>query len=168
MKCKYLECSKEIVRTSPRANNKKFCSVECRDDHYYATGKTKERWTKNNAKTSEINGRYEVGKIRCKECGRYWRFLLCHVYQKHGLDKDSYKQKYGMDKGRGLIMEDLKEIKKERVFENGTVENLKKGKKTRYRKNDPHAGRYERSKETKERLKKLHTMTLVYRNKHPL
>lgn len=69
-----------------------------------------------------------------------------------------YKSEFGLDQGKGILPDDLKEIKKNHVFENGTVKNLEKGKETRFKKGDENIGRYERSKQTLDRLKNLYKL----------
>jgi hypothetical protein len=72
----------------------------------------------------------------------------------HGMDEREYKRIAGLDHKKGLIPETLKEIKARHVFENKTYTNLVSGKSTRFVKNDPRAGRYKRSPQTMNRLKK--------------
>ena len=72
-----------------------------------------------------------------------------------------YKLEFGLDQGRGILPDDLKEIKKNHVFENGTVKNLKKGKKFWFKKGDKSLGRYERSKQTLDKLKNLYKLRYI-------
>jgi len=52
-------------------------------------------------------------------------------------------------------LSDLREHKGKQVFENGTVNNLKKGKKFRFKKGQKGLGLYKRSPITLERVAKL-------------
>lgn len=147
-KCLY--CQADMPRTSPRANNKKYCDTTCRTEHYRETGKLK-------LASDKVNHRrynqYEHGKEQCVIC-KGWYWAVCHhAWSRHGLSHVEYKQLIGADVSKGRIPPDLKERKRQHVFENGTVENLKKGKHRRYRKGDPLVGRYVRSPETLMRLK---------------
>lgn len=150
-KCK--QCDGPIER-GPKSNNKKFCSIECRQLFSYESGKDKLRWTKANNKNKIQTAKFSPGKIQCLECGGWYKAPLHHVWQIHLFTEAEYKKKHGLDHRKGLLIASLKEKKSEQVFENGTVENLKKGKPTRYQKGQPGIGHYERSAQTKARLKK--------------
>ena len=157
MKCKRPECPNEINRTSPRANNKKYCCADCQLIHYKvvnaerikanADRKNHERWNK-----------YEVGKEKCVICEAEgvdaWYWAVCHhASHRHKVGEREYKKLIGADHKKGRIPPHLKRLKARQVFENGTVKNLTKGKHMRYKKGDKRAGNYERSLETKLRLK---------------
>jgi hypothetical protein len=147
-KCAY--CDNEIQRTSPRANNVKFCSADCRQSHYRDSGKLKASSDK--ANHSRYN-KYAKGKEQCVICdGWYWG-VCYHATQRHGISEREYKKMIGADLGKGRLPAETKEKKKQHVFENGTVENLKKGAKYRYQKGQKGVGVYERSPETLARLK---------------
>ncbi len=152
MNCTRTGCTNVILRESPRANNKKFCSPECRDLHYKTVNaaRIKAHYDRNNAK--KFN-QYEEGKEKCVLCeGWYW--AVCHhAVQKHGVSEHEYKRMIGADVSKGRLPERTKRIKRAHVFENGTVENLKKGAHKRYVKGDARAGNYVRSPETIKRLK---------------
>jgi hypothetical protein len=152
-KCLY--CNAELKRDNPRANNKKYCDTGCRTEHYRETGRLK-------LASDKVNHRrwnqYEEGKEQCVICRangeEAWYWAVCHhAAHRHGVSHAEYKKLIGVDVGKGRIPPRLKKIKREHVFENGTVENLKKGKHRRYRKGDPRAGIYQRSVETMVRLK---------------
>lgn len=151
MKCQYIHCNKEIERLSPKANNKKYCSKECRESHYLETGKTKAIRDKNN---HNRYNKYAKGKIQCKECGGWYKAVGTHVRQIHNMTAREYKKKHGLDTLKGLLTTELKERKHHHVFENGTVKNLEAGKAWRFKKGDKRAGRYQRSQQTITRLKK--------------
>lgn len=149
--CKH--CGGPIER-GPHANNKKFCSQKCRDEYYYEHGMDRVRWTKANAKEAARRAKYAPGKIQCLECKGWYKAPVMHVWQAHGLTEAEYKKKHGLDHKKGLLMEPIRENKSRKVFENRTVENLEKGKPTRFKKGQPGVGRYERSAQTKARLAK--------------
>jgi hypothetical protein len=121
-KCLY--CNAEIKSDSPKANNKKYCDPLCRTEHYRATGKLKLAADKSNHKRWN---QYEPGKEQCVIC-KGWYWAVCHhAWSRHDLSHAEYKQLIGADIGKGRIPPALKELKRKQVFENGTVENLKKG-----------------------------------------
>lgn len=151
MKKKCLNCNREFEKSTPRANNVKFCSVLCRDQMYAATGKRADAQRRHNDKKHSK----PFGDARqCIVCGLWYNAVCHHAWQKHELSEAEYKRMAGLDHKKGLIPEGLKFIKAEQVFENGTVANLTRGRKQQFVRGDPRAGRYERSPETLERLKK--------------
>lgn len=147
--CAYRDCSKIIERTSSKANNKKYCSPECRQNEYDASGKTKE--IRDKANHSKYN-KYAKGKQQCVLCqGWYW--AVCHhATQAHNINEREYKEMIGKDHKKGLITPDLKELRARQVVETGTINNLKKGIHNRYKKGD-RVGTYKRSAETMQRLR---------------
>jgi hypothetical protein len=60
----------------------------------------------------------------------------------------------GLDVKRGIVPEWYRELKGEEALDNGTWKNLKEGKKFWFNKGSKTAGRYERSNQTQERLRK--------------
>lgn len=152
MKKNCKQCDGPIER-GPRANNKKFCSPECRQVFSYESGSERARWTRANGKEAQRRAKYAPGKIQCLECLGWYRAPVMHAWQKHCMTEADYKKKHGLDHGKGLLIASLKEKKSEQVFENGTVKNLKKGKSHQFKKGDHSLGTYKRSKQTMERLK---------------
>jgi hypothetical protein len=69
-----------------------------------------------------------------------------------------YREYFDLEVKRGILPPDLRELKAEYVKENGTIENLKTGKKYWFVKGDKRAGRYKRSHITMERLHNLHKL----------
>ena len=69
-----------------------------------------------------------------------------------------YRKQCGFDVKRGQLTEHGREVMREHVFANRTVENLKKGKKYWFYKGQDGIGRYQRSAQTMERLKNLHKL----------
>ncbi len=101
--------------------------------------------------TKMIKDYIKDGKIKCLVCGKYFRRPLSHVWQKHEMSAREYKSEYGLDLKKGIVTEDYREVMRQHVFENGTVNNLKKGDIYRFKKG--HSINYKRSAETIERLK---------------
>ena len=94
------------------------------------------------------------GGRQCVICGLWFRAVCHHAWQAHDVDEAEYKKIAGLDHKKGLIPKDLKELKAEHVRDNGTINNLKKGVWNRFIPGDTRAGKYERSPQTMERLKK--------------
>lgn len=117
-----------------RSNSQVFCSVKCRNKNLWCN-----------------NSRYEPGKIQCLICKLWYRQVGSHIVQTHGITAREYRQEYGFDVKRGQLSEELRELKSKQVFENGTIENLKLGKKYRLKKGQ--VLHYKRSKQTMERLR---------------
>jgi hypothetical protein len=79
-----------------------------------------------------------------------------HVWQIHGYESArDYRKEFGYDVKKGQLESNLHKLKASQVFENGTVKNLKIGKKYWFKPGDKKAGRYIRSPETMTRLKTL-------------
>jgi hypothetical protein len=64
-----------------------------------------------------------------------------------------YRERYGFDVKKGQLPDDLRQLKAEQVFDNGTVENLKAGEKYWFHKGDVGISTYKRSEQTRERLR---------------
>lgn len=93
------------------------------------------------------------GKIECLVCGKFFTRPASHVWQKHGMSAREYKEAYGLDLKKGIATEEYKEVMRSHVFENHTVENLKKGAKFRFTKGQAGIGTYKRSAQTEDRLR---------------
>ncbi len=59
-----------------------------------------------------------------------------HAYQRHRITAHEYKEHFEIPFGKGLLPTYLKEIKRDHVFKNGTVNNLPKGKAKRFKKGE--------------------------------
>lgn len=148
-KCLY--CGEEIIKSSPWANNVKYCSKLHRERHYAAQGLLADRQRRFMAKK---HVKPFPGARQCIVCGLWYRAVCHHAWQAHELSEREYKEMAGLDHKKGLIPGELKELKAEYVFENGTVQNLKKGTPKRFVQGDKRAGDYKRSPQTVERLKR--------------
>lgn len=99
-------------------------------------------------------------KIQCLICGLWYRKVGCHIYQIHGMSTRTYREKFNLEVKRGLLTEQEREPLRRNVMSNGTVENLKKGRKFWFEKGDKRAGNYTRSPITIARLKTLKVMNM--------
>lgn len=138
--CRY--CGTEFFSNS---NNHFFCSPKC-------VGKN--RWALNKDKFTASNrervGKYEPGKIQCLICERWYKQVGSHIFLSHEMTAREYRREYGFDLRRGQLSPELRQLKSEKVFENGTVLNLEKGATYRFKKG--HKRNYKRSLQTLERL----------------
>ena len=124
-------CKKEYVGHS---HVRKFCDA-CKKEGYKKA--QKRGWTKANHKfQAKQHATYQSGKSKCLLCGAWVKAPAMHAYQKHNVSAREYKEAYNLPYGKGLLSPELKEIKREYVFANGTVENLKKGARTRIQKGE--------------------------------
>ncbi len=152
-RCGYILCPNEIIRAHPKANNKKFCSEICRVEQYKLDHPDYSRdWQR--ARSDKRHNQASGNKKQCLVCLRWYRQVGTHIVQRHELTAREYKEKYGLDVKRGILPVDLVEIKAEKTRKNGTVDNLKKGKKFWFKKGQPGVGIYQRSAQTLERLSK--------------
>jgi len=147
-KIQCLYCKKYIDTTDPHANNVKYCSKKCRWKAYYIVHKDKH--------TAYHNARYDqpwVGKIQCAICGRYYKRVCSHVYQRHDMTTREYKEYLWLDVGKWIISESLSDRMRESAIENNMWDQLKRvWVSTRWSENNP-PPKYVRSLETQERLK---------------
>lgn len=143
--CSY--CKKEYVRNS---NSQKFCSKLCANKSvYWEKGGRERQIAERDGKAMEKNG-----KIQCQVCKKWYRQVGSHIVQVHGITAREYREAYGFDVKRGQLPEDLRGLKARQVFENGTVENLKKGAEHRFNVIGK-IPKYKRSEQTMERLSRL-------------
>lgn len=100
----------------------------------------------------------EEGKPICHICGRAEGKILAHVWQKHKMSADEYKKKFGLDRIRGVVSDEVKEHHSKPTLENyDTVikENLiEGGKASRFKKGSAGRTRDKVSEQTLKRLKK--------------
>ena len=129
-----------------------YCSKECR---LKATNKRLKKynleWQKK--RRDKLASKPSRKKIQCLICGKWYRQVCTHVWRAHKIKARDYRKMFGLDIKRGLLPQDLRLLYSEQVFENGTINNLKNGKKFRFVKGDPRAGKYTRSAQTLERLR---------------
>jgi len=102
-------------------------------------------------KAGLVTNTRHIGKHECKICGKWFDRVGSHVVQVHHITAREYRKEFGFDLKRGQVTDEYRETMREHVFENGTIENLKKGESHRFVKG--HKINYERSEQTQERLK---------------
>lgn len=157
MICK--NCKQKKIRTS---NSQKFCSKFCRNEYHLPERRIKfgsqyqclRRWKQNDL---------IMDLIPCEICGHGFRQPGSHIVQIHEITAREYREIFGFDVKRGQLTPDLRKWKGKQVFLNGTVKNLKLGKKFWFKPNDSRAGRYSRSSETMERLRSGYSTKKSYK-----
>ena len=133
-----------------------YCSAKCRNRYYNLKNyKRQQQWATN--KRAE----YAPGKIRCLECGKWFYQPCSHIYWRHGMTGREYRKLHGLDVKRGLLPDFLREIKANHVFSNGTIKNLKAGKKNWFQRGQKGVGIYKRSEQTMARLKNLNKFNKI-------
>lgn len=103
------------------------------------------------------NGGYDYDledMIQCLVCRQYFIFLGTHVRYAHKefTNMKDYKKHFGLDTKRGITAGKFKEVKRET---NKGIKNLEAGKKYRFVKGDPRAGKYIRSEQTLKRISSM-------------
>ena len=142
----------------PNSRFRTFCSKKCRIKFY--NKKNAQRgveWQR--AKRDKEASIPSPDKVQCLICGKWYVQLCTHTVQVHDVNGREYREMFGLDVKKGVIPKWYRKKKGDQAIKNNTYKNLKQGAKFRFKKGDKRAGRYERSQETMERLKKLHTLT---------
>jgi len=121
---KCTKCKAPIVR-SPHANNVKYCTA-CRVQAYKYT-EYRTAWQAT-ARAKQAT-RPQADKMQCYICNLYYKKVISHAWQVHGVHEREYKDALGLDHQSGV--------------------------KTRYKPQDKRAGKYKRSEQTLRRLQKL-------------
>jgi len=161
--CKF--CYKPLEKpTNPNIRNYAYCNKVCRGKYYYQ---------KNGGALAQREYYYKVHggesdeKMQCLICSKWFRQVGTHIVQSHKMTAREYREEMGLDVKRGLTRGWYRQLKGDATIENGTVENLKAGKKFWFKLGDERAGRYQRSLMTLERLHNLHKLKEVihYGNK---
>ena len=156
MKNKCKQCGTTIVKSSPKANNLKYCSKKCYNIYIYAHKKA--RGIDSNLQSKIRTAQYAEGKIQCAICKGWYIKLCAHTVQAHGVTASEYKKEQRLDSIKGLVHKDHHKKLSELVKKHPTViqENLVEGgKATRFKKGDKTLGNYQRSEQTLKRLKRL-------------
>lgn len=137
-------CKTKFKRTS---NSQKFCSTKCRESTY-VDYRAQYQLTRKDTEASKP----DPNKIKCLYCGRYYVQVGTHVFQRHGITARAYREMYDLEVKRGTVPEWYREKKAKQCIANGTVNNLKAGKKFRFV-TGADVPKYKRSHVTLERLK---------------
>lgn len=151
-KCKM--CKKPVNKEK---NIWKYCSITCRNKYNNAKNRAYQtQWQRN--KQDLIASKPAKNKIQCLICKKWYRQVGSHVINTHKILAREYREEYGFDVKRGQLPPDYRKLKAQQCKENGTINNLKAGKKYYFKKGDHTAGKYTRSEQTMQRLKQLHKL----------
>lgn len=90
-----------------------------------------------------------------KVCGEWHRDLVRHITNSHRITSRQYKQLLGIDLSESLMSEATRSKLKKSVISYGNDKNLKAGEKFRFKKGETTIQGYERSEQTKKRLRRL-------------
>lgn len=149
----------EICATDLTTRQRRYCSKKCRDKHFQIKYQPQRSiWQRERNDSRSVK---RPNTIECLICHKWYRQVGSHIFNRHEMTAREYRQEYGFDVKRGQLPPDLRECKADHVKTNGTVNNLKKGAKYRFKKGQPHIGDYIRSEQTMQRLKGLNKF-----NKH--
>ncbi len=88
-------------------------------------------------------------------CGKTCRDLVRHITRHHKIPVREYKKMLGLDLNEPLMSRRTTEKLQKAVVKHGTYKNLIKGKPYRIKKGQKRVQSYERSEQTKQRLRTL-------------
>ena len=88
-------------------------------------------------------------------CGKTCRDLVRHVTRHHKIPIREYKKLLGLDMNEPLISRQTTEKLQKAVIKHGTYQNLAKGEPYRIKKGEKRVQSYDRSEQTKARLRTL-------------
>jgi len=115
-----------------------YCSKICRNKAIYQ--RHKEYQAKKQIEYRDKKHLYYTpGTLQCKICGKWYIQIGTHVVQRHGMTAREYREKYNLPVKRGVIPKWYRKKKGKIALKNKTFENLEKGKKHRFKKNDKRA-----------------------------
>jgi len=111
-----------------------YCSEKCRNKQY-----NKKKYIYQKEWALNKRGEYSPDKKKCIICGKWYRQVGSHITQRHGMTCREYRELYDLPVKRGILPNDLRELKGKQAKENGTCKNLKLGKKFHFTKDDKRA-----------------------------
>jgi hypothetical protein len=103
--------------------------------------------------TCEFPIRNSDGSMRI--CGKTCRDLVRHITRHHKIPVREYKKLLGLDMNEPLLSRRTTEKLQQAVIKHGTHQNLAKGKPYRIKSGQTRVQSYERSEQTKARLRTL-------------
>jgi len=92
---------------------------------------------------------------RMSACGKWCRDLVRHITRHHRITAKTYKKMLGIDMKESLMSERTKASLRKANIKHKTYENLEEGRKYQFKKGDTSIQNYERSEQTKKRLRVL-------------
>ena len=111
-----------------------YCSKTCRTKFH-----NRKHYKENYRKLLERTGAYSPKKKQCIYCKRWYVQVGSHIFQRHHQTAREYREDNKLPLKRGIVPGWYRKIKGDQAKENGTVKNLKAGKRYWYKKNDKRA-----------------------------
>jgi hypothetical protein len=109
----------------------------------------------------------DKGLPLCHICGKSFRKLLNHVWQKHGIYEKEYKLTFGLDTGKGICCQETRERLQQAIKDNYDIvvsDNLlKNGSRTRFKSGGMGRTRDKLSEQSRRRLSDL-GRTIIHKN----
>lgn len=120
------------VKFMTNRKRQKYCSKKCSNQ---------QMWKNHSEKYIYKGGRQ---RIRCLDCNKWFIKVATHAIQAHGYaDAREYKEAHGLRlKGaKDTTPVDYREIMHDKVYENGTIENLSSGTVNWFKEGDGRASK---------------------------
>ena len=93
---------------------------------------------------------------KCEICGQYYKGLGYHIARHHKMTVREYNRRFGFDLKQVFLSKDYTKKKRDNILRTKMYKNLEKGQLYRYtKKQGPVKPHYERSEQTKQRLRVL-------------
>ena len=93
---------------------------------------------------------------KCEICGQWYKGLGYHIARAHKMTVREYNKTFGFDLKQVFLSKEFKKKKRDNILRTGVYKNLEKGQRDRYtKKQGPTEPNYERSEQTKQRLRVL-------------
>ncbi len=131
-----------------------YCSKKCREKFFNKKNQPYSTEWQRRAR-AKIAILPDEEKIQCQICLLRYHKIAGHVRYVHKMTARQYKQEFGYDVKRGILSDKARKNIRDRTLENGTMENLKAGKRYWFKEGQQEET-YERSEQTERRLKDVH------------
>ena len=118
----------------PTPRYRTYCSPQCRGRRNYIKYKeSSQEWAR------KRRGAYRADKLKCGVCGMWYVQVGSHIVQIHGMTAREYREEFNLPVKRGILKTEQRKFYGEQAVENGTIKNLKKGKRFWFKKGDKRA-----------------------------
>ena len=95
---------------------------------------------------------------KCNECGLWYKGLARHITKRHRISTREYKKKWGLDMKEPLLGASTLKKLREQAYKTGANKRLERTR-FQFKKGETTVQRYERSEQTKRRLRLLKRIT---------
>lgn len=72
--------------------------------------------------------------FKCEICNKWYKGLGYHIWNKHKVKVSEYKKAYNIPQKTSLLAKEYRQERRDMVYDNGTIQNLKEGKKSQFKK----------------------------------